>query len=92
MLVGDPFDARRAYEAGLVNVLAEPGRALEAALVPAERICRNAPSAVRACLAAADAAGWQATAGALDAIRDSADAAEGVRAFLEMRPPAWTGR
>lgn len=98
ILVGDPFDARRAYEAGLVNVLAEPGGALDAAVALAERICRNAPSAVRACLAVVDAAvapdadGWQATAAALDAIRDSADAAEGVRAFLEKRPAAWTGR
>lgn len=100
ILVGDLFDARRAYEAGLVNVLAEPGGALDAAVALAERICRNAPSAVRACLAAVDAAvapdadadGWQATAAALDAIRDSADAAEGVRAFLEKRPAAWTGR
>ena len=47
-LTGDTIDARRAYQHGLVNILCEPGEAIEAAKGLAERINANAPLAVRA--------------------------------------------
>ncbi|WP_214404944.1 enoyl-CoA hydratase-related protein [Pseudonocardia lacus] len=98
ILTGDPISAPRAHELGLVNRLTEPGEALAGALALAERVCRNAPVAVRECLAATQRAigpddeGWAATDHAAATIRASDDAAEGVRAFLEKRPPVWTGR
>ncbi len=98
-LTGDPIPASRAYAAGFVNVLAPGGEARPAAVCLAERIGRNAPTAVRASLAAIndvvsadDPAGWKATDSAKRSILGSADAAEGVRAFLEKRPPKWSGR
>jgi enoyl-CoA hydratase len=99
ILTGRPIDARRAYEVGLVNVLTEPGDALAGAVSLAEQICANAPVSVQACLAAVndivaadDESGWQQTDGAMTAVLRSADAREGVAAFLERRPPEWTGR
>jgi enoyl-CoA hydratase len=99
VLTGVPIGAERAYAAGFVNVLTEPGEAAAAALTLATRICDNAPLSVQACLAAmnslladADALGWEATDRAKASITGTADAEEGVRSFLEKRPPAWTGR
>src|SRR5437870_12238631 len=46
-LTGDPIDADRAYNLGLVNELVDPGQALDKAVALAERICANAPLAVR---------------------------------------------
>jgi enoyl-CoA hydratase len=99
ILTGRPIDARRAYEIGLVNVLAEPGSALDEAMRLAEDICANAPVSVQACLAALnrvvahdDQLGWDETTGAMATVMRSADALEGVAAFLEKRPPDWTGR
>src|SRR5436305_9599127 len=46
-MTGDPIDAERAYGFGMVNDLVEPGAAIEGALALAERICANAPIAVR---------------------------------------------
>jgi enoyl-CoA hydratase/carnithine racemase len=99
ILTGEPIGAERAYAAGFVNRLAEPGGALDAAIALAQRIARNAPLSVQACLAAieeqlAPAAelGWAATDRAKAAILGSADSAEGVASFLEKRPPQWRGR
>src|SRR5947199_65067 len=47
-LTGDPVDAERAYELGIVNRLAEPGGAVEAALELADAIVKNGPLALRA--------------------------------------------
>ena len=47
-LTGDNLSAQRAHELGLVNVLAEPGKALDAAIELAERITANGPLAVAA--------------------------------------------
>jgi enoyl-CoA hydratase/carnithine racemase len=99
ILTGEPIDAERAHAAGFVNVVTEPGAALDGALALARRICRNAPLSVRACLAAIDAqlataddAGWEATNDAKAAIAGTADVDEGVRSFLEKRPPEWQAR
>jgi enoyl-CoA hydratase/carnithine racemase len=99
ILTGRPIEAERAYEVGFVNVLTEPGRALAEAERLAQGICENAPVSVQSCLAAVntlagadDDLGWEQTNAALSAAGSSADAREGIRSFLEKRPPEWTGR
>ena len=98
-LTGDPIDADRAYNLGLVNELVEPGEALDRALALAERICANAPLAVwatrRVLLGSAgegDEVGWRLTDEAFAEIVRSEDFAEGPRAFVEKRSPEWKGR
>jgi enoyl-CoA hydratase len=99
VLTGEPIDASRAYDVGLVNVLTEVGHARSAALQLADQICQSAPLSVQACLAAlnsleadSDARGWEATDTAKGVIAGSADSREGIAAFLEKRPPVWAGR
>ena len=47
-LTGDPIEAERAYELGLVNRLADPGHALDVALELAGTIAANGPLALAA--------------------------------------------
>lgn len=99
VLTGEPIDAERATALGLVNRLCENGAALDAALELAERICANSPVAVRESLRvinqsidASDALAWQLSAEAAAAVRASDDSREGIAAFLDKRPPRWSGR
>ena len=99
ILTGDPIDATRAFALGLVNRLVEPGEALASAVALAAKICENAPLAVqesrRTVLAIADddvETARQQSLAALARVMQTEDFAEGPRAFVEKRPPQWTGR
>ncbi len=98
ILTGDPISAERAYEVGIVNMLAEPGEALDAARSLAGRIVANAPHAVWESRAIADRALTtddatlrQLTADAFARVGETDDFGEGPRAFIEKRLPVWQG-
>jgi enoyl-CoA hydratase len=97
-LTGDRFGADDAHRWGLVNRLVEPGRAADAAIELAARIARNAPLALAATkrlLAASDRPAeeaWALQESELVAVKATADAQEGARAFAEKRAPRWSGR
>ncbi len=95
LLTGDPIDARRAYELGLVNEVVEPALLHAAAQQLAETIAANAPLSV----AAAKQTVYLSRSAAFDEadriwepVYLSDDAQEGPRAFREKRPPRWQGR
>ena len=94
----EPFGAEDALRMQLVNAVCDPGKALERALVIAERFAANPPMA-NALLRAA----FNAEADTVDdacqaeityqaALQNSTDFGEAARAFLEKRPPKFTGR
>jgi enoyl-CoA hydratase len=98
-LTGDPIDAERAYELGLVNRLAEPGEALAAALELADAIAVNGPLALAATKRVmVESAEWsdseffERQSEIIDPVMRSEDAREGATAFAEKRPPVWKGR
>jgi enoyl-CoA hydratase len=98
-LTGDPIDATRAHHFGLVNRLVEPGQALDEAISLAEQICANAPVAVREsrkivleATNAPDEIGWKMSMEGMAVAMHSEDFSEGLTAFIEKRPPVWTGR
>jgi enoyl-CoA hydratase/carnithine racemase len=95
MLYGEPLGASQALEIGLVDQMVPPGGALSAALDRARQFGATAPLPV-ALTKQYLAAGLDA---ALDWERDvqaslflTADHAEGKAAFLEKRPPVFTGK
>jgi enoyl-CoA hydratase len=99
LLTAEPIDAVRAERLGFVNRLTEPGAALDTAIALAEQICANAPLAIRASLrvantaiAAAEEPLWELSDRTHADLLRTADTAEGITAFLEKRPPHWTGR
>ena len=97
-LTADPIDAERAYELGLVNRVVPGDQVLDVAVALAERICQNAPLAVRTSkdvmyrsLEMSEEAAWAMNNEAFGMIGRSADALEGAIAFAEKRAPQWTG-
>ena len=98
-LTGDPITSELAHHHGLVNRLCEPGQALETAVALAEQICANAPVAVREtrkilleATTAPDEVGWRMSMEGMAKAMSSQDFSEGLTAFIEKRPPKWSGR
>ena len=99
VLTGRTMPAAEAHAAGLVTSVVPAAEVLPAALDLADRIAAMPPLAVRAAkrsvLAAAElplTAGLRAERAAFFDLFATEDQREGMRAFMEKRPPAWTGR
>jgi len=98
-LTGDTIDAERGHEIGLIDQLAEPGQAVEAAQRLAARIAPNGPLALIATKQVLQRQRdwdqeefWVEQAEITGPVFTSDDAREGAIAFAEKREPRWTGR
>jgi len=99
LLTGDLIPAQEAFRIGLVNQVVPPAQLMDAAVALARKIIPNAPLAIRYTLEAVNR-GLEMTQEAGLALEASLaglsfatqDMKEGVRAFLEKRPPNFTGR
>jgi enoyl-CoA hydratase len=98
-LTGDPVPAERFHELGVVNRLAEPGGALDAALGLAADIKSNGPLALAASKEVlrrqhdwSAEEMWERQDEIVGPVMASEDAKEGASAFKEKREPRWRGR
>lgn len=101
LLTGASITARRAHELGLVNRVVPGDQLLAAALELAETINAQSPAAVQAAKRVAagmsdgqisdEAADWRRSDRESDRALNSADAAEGMAAFVAKRAPKWPG-
>lgn len=98
LLTGEPIDAERAHQLGLVGTLVDAD-ATDAALARAEIVAANGPGAVRASRAVCDRAFsaseedlWRANDEAFASIADSDDLTTGLDAFASRTSPTFSGR
>ncbi len=95
-LVGDPIGAEEAFEFGLVNRVVEDHELLDTALAWARKLAQQAPLAleqIKRISAAGDLdEGIDAEKRAFAEVFASADAREGISAFLGKRAPRFQGK
>lgn len=96
---GRPIGAEQALAMGVINRITSSPDLLDVAKALAAEICANAPLAVRESVRIVRAASGfdddllRGDAEAAQAIlQTTGDYSEGARAFLEKRPPRWTGQ
>jgi enoyl-CoA hydratase/carnithine racemase len=99
LITGDTISADDAYRIGLVNRVVEPGMARQHALRLAQKISAKSPAVIKL---GKEAFYRQLEMGIADAYAYAGevmvqnmmarDAAEGISAFLEKRPPNWHNR
>ena len=99
LLMGEPIDAERAFQIGLVTRLVEHEALVETAREMADHLATFAPfvpqfmkAMVHSGMEASLAAGLAMEKFAQGALCETEDKVEGLRAFLEKRPPNWKGR
>jgi enoyl-CoA hydratase len=99
LLTGEPLSAERAERLGFINHIVEPGHALAEALTLAEKICTNAPLAVREALGVfnqkvngEESEIWRFSNVAHERLLKTDDIKEGIGAFFERRSPKWLGK
>jgi enoyl-CoA hydratase len=97
-LTGESFTAEQAEAWGFVNVLTDPGAALDGAIELAEQITANGPLAVATTkeilvksVGWSEDEMWKKQREYIIPIFSSNDAKEGAIAFAEKRAPNWTG-
>lgn len=98
ILTGEPIDARTACDFGLINRVVPHGALLDEAFALAERIADKSPLAVAACLGSVTRGlnvsideGLAIEAGYFAQMAPTRDIEEGMNAWLERRPAAFTG-
>jgi enoyl-CoA hydratase/carnithine racemase len=93
--VGDPISAEEAYEFGLVNRVVADHELFDTALAWARKLAGQAPLALERIKRVSHAgdldAGIEAEKAAFAEVFASADAREGIGAFLGKRAPKFTG-
>ena len=99
LLMGEPIDAQQALSIGLVTKLTAPDALLDEVQAMAEHLATFAPfvprfmkAMVHSGMEASLVAGLALEKFAQGALCETEDKKEGLRAFLEKRPPQWQGR
>ncbi|MGZ6897139.1 MAG: crotonase/enoyl-CoA hydratase family protein [Acidimicrobiia bacterium] len=97
-ITGDPIDAARALQLGLVNRVVPADQVVDEALALAGRIAANGPLAIRNSLKMVREAAnldedeaWPRNIELALEVFASKDSIEGATAFAEKREPRWTG-